>query len=108
MNLVQLIELAAQGASVELIGTQHTPHADAEMLVVYMEDQISPTSQLAFFDFEQVPPTMVITVGGKRYQSFFSASELDDMIPDYFSSLGQAATPLAVAKALLHYHEYDA
>jgi hypothetical protein len=47
-------------------------------------------------------------VDGKQYQSFFSASELADMIPEYFESLGKSATPLSVAEALLHYHEYDA
>jgi hypothetical protein len=108
MNLVQLVELAAQGESVELISAHHTPHANPEMLVVYMEDKASLTSQLTFFDFEQVPPTIFIMVDGKQYQSFFSASELADMIPEYFESLGKSATPLSVAKALLHYHEYDA
>jgi hypothetical protein len=108
MNLVQLIELAAQGACVELISAQHTPHTDTEMLVVYMEDKVSLTSQLAFFDFEQIPPTLFITIDGKHYQSFFSAAELADMIPEYFEGLGKAATPLSIAKALLHYHEYDA
>lgn len=81
MSLVQLIELAAQGASVELISAQHTPHTDTEMLVVYREDLVSLTSQLAFFDFEQIPPTIFITIDGKHYHSFFFAAELADMIP---------------------------
>jgi len=107
MDLLQLIELAKQGISVEDISARHTPHPNAEMLVVYMADKVSLTSQLAFFDFEQVPPTSFITLDGKRYESFFSAYELDELIPGYIASLGIAASPLAVAETLLHYHEYD-
>jgi len=66
MNLVQLMELAAQDASVELIGAQHTPHTDPEMRVVYMKDEVDLTSQLAFFDFEQIPPTLFIAIDGEH------------------------------------------
>ena len=108
MDLLQLIELAKQGTSVEDISAQHTPHSNAEMLVVYMTDKVSITSQLAFFDFEQIPPTSFITLDETRYECFFSASDLDEFIPGYAASLGAAASPLTIAEALLRYHEYDA
>lgn len=73
-----------------------------------MEHKASLTSELAFFNLERVPPTIFITVSGRQYEAFFSASELANLIPEYADFLGTAANSLTIAEAILHYHEYDA
>ncbi|MGI4872767.1 MAG: hypothetical protein ACRYFX_16530 [Janthinobacterium lividum] len=108
MNLLQFIELLEQGTSAEEIAARHTPHSDAEELEAYMENKASLTSELAFFDFEQVPPTVYITVDGKQYEAFFSVSELAGLITEHAIFLGTTANPLTIAESILHYHEYDA
>jgi hypothetical protein len=105
MNLVQFVALVRQGSSAEEIAARHTPHPDVEELGIYLENKASLTSELAFFDLEQVPPYIFITVAGKQCEAFFSASELADLIPEYEVALGHAASSLAISEALLHYHD---
>jgi hypothetical protein len=52
VNLLQLIESIWQGTSIEEVAAHQTPHPDAEELGVYMENEASLNSQLAFFDLE--------------------------------------------------------
>ncbi|GAA4504662.1 hypothetical protein GCM10023172_31240 [Hymenobacter ginsengisoli] len=108
MNFLQLVEAVQQGASVEAVAASHTTEPTAELLYVYMTPSVSLTNELAFFNWERVPSTIFFTVDGVEYESFFSASELADLISEYAAYLGAAASPLAIAKAVLDYHKYDA
>ncbi|MDJ0364084.1 hypothetical protein QMK33_02885 [Hymenobacter sp. H14-R3] len=108
MNLLQLIESVWQGTSIEEVAAHQIPHPDAEEAGFYMHNEANLNSQLVFFDLEQVPPYLFITVADKKHESFFSLSELADFIPEYTNSLGKTATPQTVAEALIHYHKYGA
>jgi hypothetical protein len=108
MNFLQLVEAVRQGASVEVIAASHTAEPTAELLCVYMTPRVSLTNELAFFDWERVPSTIFFTIDGVEYESLFSASELAELISEYTAYLGAAASPLAIAKAVLDYHKHDA
>jgi hypothetical protein len=108
MNFLQFVESVRQGASVEEIAASYIADAPAEAIGVYLTPKVSLTNELAFFDLERIPPTIIIKVDGVEYEAFFSVAELADLIPEYAAFLGTSAQPLAIAKAILDYHQYDA
>ena len=108
MNFLQFVEAVRLGTPAEAIAASQTLESAPGLLYVYIATSVSLTSELAFFDLERVPPDIFITVDGVAYEAFFSVPELADLLVDYTALLGAAATPAAIAKAILDYHHYDA
>jgi hypothetical protein len=108
MNFLRFVESIRQGTSVEEIAASHLSGVFTEDTGVYMTPKVSLTSELAFFDLERIPPTIIIKVDGVAYEAFFPVAELADLIPEHAAFLGATAQPLAIAKAILDYHQYDA
>ncbi|MBK7884941.1 MAG: hypothetical protein IPJ81_15030 [Chitinophagaceae bacterium] len=107
MKLIDLIEYLIEPGKMENLYQQRKLNTESEALLIYMQNELSLESNIAFFKIEETEDDLKFVKNGLQYVQLFPIDYAIELIESDLDLKNKGYTNLEIAKRLLEYRLKD-
>ena len=107
MKLIDLIEYLVKPEKIENLYQERKLNTESEALLIYMQNELSLESNIAFFEIEETEDYLQFVKNGLKYVQLFPIDYAIELIESDLGLKNKGYTNLEIAKRLLEYRLKD-